>query len=391
MFAILVMGMGTLLASGTKDDFTNTCFTVESLADNNTVTFSIPAGVTAPLMALVSYSTDGTNWTTVEVDATDQVISVVLNQGETVRFKGVGVQCCMDPSAFCNIVGTADHIVYGNIMSLLYDDDFALQDQLPADSYYNFGLLFSGNSHLVSAEDLVLPAETLTQFCYFGMFMECPALTTAPRSLPAKTLEPNCYYGMFRLCTSLTTPPALPAVDLAPFCYGFMFESCSSLTRTPELPAPTLVLYSYAYMFANCSSLVEVTCLATDIFVAGCTEDWLNGVADNGIFYKDPDMIDWEPDSPSGIPTGWTVADYDMVDEQQEQVVAYPNPVVDRLHVTGTDLQSVRVFDMQGRLVHAELCDHADQVEVDFRGFAKGVYTVSIQSEGRVVTRSILR
>ena len=94
--------------------------------------------------------------------------------------------------------------------------------------------------------------------------------------------------------------------------------------------------------------------------------------------------------STSGIPTGWTVANYDGVDEQQDQVIVYPNPVVDKLHITGTDIQSVKVFDMQGRLIHAEECGHANQVEVDFQSFAKGIHIVSVLSEGRVVNRQVV-
>ena len=72
------------------------------------------------------------------------------------------------------------------------------------------------------------------------------------------------------------------------------------------------------------------------------------------------------------------------------KVFAYPNPVVDRLHITGKDIQSVKVFDLQGRMVHSQNCDRANQVEVDFQGFAKGIYTVSVLSEGRSVNRQVI-
>ena len=43
MFAILVMGVGTLWAQGTKDDYLNSYLTVESLTDNDTIKFLIPS------------------------------------------------------------------------------------------------------------------------------------------------------------------------------------------------------------------------------------------------------------------------------------------------------------------------------------------------------------
>ena len=51
---------------------------------------------------------------------------------------------------------------------------------------------------LVSAPSL--PATTLAEYCYYGMFNGCTGLTQAP-SLPATTLAEDCYYGMFNGCT----------------------------------------------------------------------------------------------------------------------------------------------------------------------------------------------
>ena len=102
------------------------------------------------------------------------------------------------------------------------------------------------------------------------------------------------------------------------------------------------------------------------------------------------EMNSWPTNSTSGIPAGWTVTNWDAVDEQQDEVVAYPNPVVDKLHITGPDIQSVKVYDMQGRMVHSKEGGHADQMDLDFHGFAKGIYTVSIQSEGQKVTKSVV-
>ena len=57
-------------------------FTLESLSDNNTITLSIPSGITSTQLTSVSYSTDGTNWTRLIVNSTNQSISVTLNNGE---------------------------------------------------------------------------------------------------------------------------------------------------------------------------------------------------------------------------------------------------------------------------------------------------------------------
>ena len=124
----------------------------------------------------------------------------------------------------------------------------------------------------------VLPATTLAASCYFSMFVGCSALTTA-HELPAKTLTEHCYDAMFFECTSLTTAPELPATTLATRCYDGMFRGCTSLT-TAVLPAKTLVAGCYQTMFWDCTNLSNLTMLATDVTAKDetnppCTVDWL--------------------------------------------------------------------------------------------------------------------
>ena len=100
--------------------------------------------------------------------------------------------------------------------------------------------------------------------------------------LPATTLADNCYMGMFFKCTGLTAAPALPATSLTTSCYNSMFYGCTSLK--------------------------SVTCLATNISVTGCTNNWLNNVATGGTFYR-ASGVAW-PNGSSGIPGSWSVEDY---------------------------------------------------------------------------------
>ena len=138
------------------------------------------------------------------------------------------------------------------------------------------------------------------------MFDSCSSLKAAP-ALPANTLVDECYSGMFYGCTSLTTAPALPATTLATLCYSCMFYGCTRLTTAPkELPATTLATSCYSYMFRDCTSLNYIKCLATDISATDCTRDWVNGVASKGTFVKNPNMASW-PTGYNGIPLDWTV------------------------------------------------------------------------------------
>ena len=250
--------------------------------------------------------------------------------------------------------------VYGNIMSLLNETDFADLTTLPATE--TFRQLFMENTCLTDASGLLLPAMEMTESCYnsmfYGctsltaapalpattmakdcyvmMFLGCEKLTTVPEKLPAEKMANNCYQNMFRDCTSLATAPELPAKELAQncyqnmfyncislttvpqqlpattlanYCYSQMFYNCSSLTTAPVLPAPSLASNCYASMFYKCSSLNAVTCLATIANSNNHTKNWLYGVASTGTFTKLSNGS-FATNNVSGIPSGWTVATY---------------------------------------------------------------------------------
>ena len=113
------------------------------------------------------------------------------------------------------------------------------------------------------------------RFCY--LFKDCAVLTSAPE-LPATTLADRCYHGMFYGCTSLTSAPELKATTVEYSCYCAMFNGCTSLTSAPELKATTLADFCYTSMFQGCTKLSTVTMLAPSNQIsekAYCCNDWL--------------------------------------------------------------------------------------------------------------------
>lgn len=218
------------------------------------------------------YSTDnGQTWRNLR---NNQSTSSV-NSGETIMFKATGLT--VDSNVGIGTLNpSVSASVQGNIMSLVYGDNFTGQTTI---SDYQFRGLFSGSTGLTSAENLVLPSTTLTQ---------------------------GCYRLMFSNCTNLTTAPELSATTLADLCYSYMFRGCSSLTTAPELPVPTLTSGCYMYMFNGCTSLNYIKCLATNISAYYCTNSWVSGVASSGTFVKASSMGDWTSGT-DGIPNSWTV------------------------------------------------------------------------------------
>ena len=193
----------------------------------------------------IQYSTDnGQTWSTAA-----QNVSVNVNNGDKVLWKGEMSK--VSTQGIGNFTSsTASFDIEGNIMSLIYGDNFIEQVSLAGKTYLFNGLFKA--TKCVNTTNLVLAATTLSSNCYQQMFYNCTSLTTAP-TLPATTLLncSNCYESMFEGCSSLTSSPQLPATILSNYCYQRMFSGCTSLISSPTLPATTFNTGCYAAIFNN--------------------------------------------------------------------------------------------------------------------------------------------
>lgn len=305
-----------------------------------------------------SYRKNGGNWTSVYgTDASH--FTMAVSAGDIIEWKRtVGSTYGMFGDT------TGKFIVYGNIMSIIYGDNFQNFDD--SKGLY-LARTFENCTGLTSAINLVLPATTLNVgWCYSYMFKDCNSLVYPPRILPAKTL-PNrssntqgCYEGMFQGCHSLLKTPILPAehinrasscysymflnctslqktavldypnslsngcysymykgctgltyafdlpaTTLTNYCYFQMFYDCTSLERAPELPATTLAQSCYNNMFFRCNSLNYIKCLATDISAPDCLNVWIYNVSPTGTFVK-KNSASWSRGYNS-IPNNWII------------------------------------------------------------------------------------
>ena len=244
----------------------------------------------------VQYSLNGGDWTS--ITSTNAGVTINVSMGDTLRFKGTNSTYALSNTNYSGFgggagtTGTATFDVSGNAMSLIYGDNFVNQTTLTGE--YNLCCLFDG-SNAVSAENLILPAMTLT---------------------------PHCYRAMFANCSLFTTPPALPATTLADSCYRYMFNVDGLMTSAPELPAQTLATLCYYGMFNQCSSLNYIKCLATDISASRCTEGWVHDVDSTGTFIKAGSMNGWTVNSINGIPIGWTVI------SEGEETISVEDPLI---------------------------------------------------------------
>ncbi len=314
------------------EDWEDQPFTLTAL-NRGTFTLTIPTSVTPTFLTSVSYSLDnGETWTTTANTNSNVVITTpVVEAGETVLWKSTGQGTSNSGNSYTAssiFSSTCQFAVSGNIMSLIYGDDYRGKKTLPNINLSKFAHLFYNNKNIIVADGLILPAETLgtynyaqmfygceylstapelpattlADYCYQnmfyncrclkkaptkipatqvrryscqGMFSGCTALTTAPE-LPATTMKQRCYTGMFANCKSLTTAPELPATTLANNCYEQMFLGCSSLTTAPELPATTLTDNCYMCMFQNCTSLTTAPELPATTLANSCYNNMFN-------------------------------------------------------------------------------------------------------------------
>jgi len=309
-------------------------FYVEDISGADNTLSIVKATNKAPTLT-VQKSTDGVNWSNIGSTSTTAITATIPANGK------LYLRCTTNAWSLYSynsnrIKASARHNIGGNILSLLYGDNFKQYSTLPNTSF-QFSELFQQDTYLVDTKDVALPSNA-TGNCYYKMFYGCTSLVSTP-DLPATDLSTagSCYSSMFQGCTSLTYAPELPATSLSggcyasmfsdctaldhvsPFmlpatnmvnqCYTNMFNGCTSLVNAPELPATILADNCYDSMFQGCTSLNEVIMMAIEWDMSD-TSNWLNGVSETGTFGVNPNA-EYDPyeyvGDPSGIPQEWEI------------------------------------------------------------------------------------
>lgn len=273
----------------------------------------------------ISYSLNsGSTWTTLASDTNSPTVSA----GSKIMWKATGLNPTTD--GIGRFSSTGSFTVEGNAMSLLFGDNYVAKFSFSGKNFA-FRNLFSGCTGITSAENLILPATTLSTYCYANMFKGCSNLEKAPKlpaakmetycyqgmfancsklktspELKVETLSTYCYQGMFSGCTSLTTAPVLSVLTLQNYCYSSMFAGCTSLTTAPVLPATSLTSNCYREMFSGCTKLNYIKAMFTTTPATTYTRNWVNGVASTGTFVKNS-AATWNVTGNYGVPTGWTI------------------------------------------------------------------------------------
>lgn len=309
-------------AAAHGDDYSKQYLTIEML-EAGSIGFKIATNTTLAQYSGASYSTDGgSTWTSVpNVASTLVEVSIPnLSAGDKVLWKGVGSKLSMysgtNDAYSTKFVLPNECIVYGNIASMLYGDNFVgktgwgyynnVEITTPnTNNRYCFSCLFY-KCNVTSAENLVIPMDKMEQNVFEYIFRGSSIVV--PPALPCTdfSVGSNCYRGFFYNCSSLATAPALPATTLQASVYNQMFYNCISLEVAPDLPALTLLSDCYMQMFRGCTRLRYVKAMFTTEPAYGLCHQWLKGVAASGTFIKNR-AATWADNVQNGVPSGWTV------------------------------------------------------------------------------------
>lgn len=293
----------------TAIDYSQMYFTIESLQDSNEIKMQRS---NTPNNPILSYSLDdGETWTTTTISGTKSFGTI--NIGQKIIFKGNNKRLAYTWNTYNYFTATKQFKVYGNIMSLLNGDDFITNSEFQTGTSFQFaGLLRT--TYLVDASNLILPATTLYESSYNGMFRGSTNLVYGPKLLPALDVPHDAYSSLFEGCTSLVEAPEILATTVSGdgalnrmFCMSRNSKVTAAMTKGPILRITNPAAYANVYqqLFCGNGSLTEVTIITqgTNLSFA----DWLN-YTNSGVIKKLSTTT--LTSGANGVPSGWTTEDY---------------------------------------------------------------------------------
>ena len=227
--AIAGIGSNQYLSGGVNMTVNETTPIATPLTFEAITSGNITVSIGGTLSTGMKYSKNGGQKGLITTTTTIDVVA-----GDKVQFYGNGTSTQVyGSSPTVRLQGTAQTKVYGNIMSLIDEDDYAACTTLQGRNQAFMGL-FASNANLTDASGLLLPATTLATGCYATMFLSCTSLTTAP-TLPAETLANHCYNQMFNGCTKLNSVTCLATNISAANCLFKWLINAGTNATSPKL------------------------------------------------------------------------------------------------------------------------------------------------------------
>lgn len=291
-------------------------FTIESLEDNNIIQIK-NVGVASDTLY---YSTNsGETWNIFynSKGTTKDITTLNTEEKVIIKCNAVNNRLATAWNNYNSFRGSKKFKVYGNSMSLLWGDNFITHPEFKTSSTHNLCGLFYESTNLIDASDLILPALTLMESCYNGMFRGCSNLVNGPKLLPALDVPKDGYSSMFEGCVKLIEGPEIDAITVSGtgammrmFCMSRSSKVTAAMTKSPILRVknPNEHANGYQQIFCGNGNITEVTILAegTDFAFA----NWLAYNGDSGVIKKLSTTT--LTSGSNGVPSGWTTQDIDI-------------------------------------------------------------------------------
>lgn len=263
----------------------------------------------SPVNPTLSYSLDdGETWSISTISGT--VTFGTINTGQKIIFKGNNTKFATAWDTYNYFTASKQFKVYGNIMSMFNGDNFKTNHEFDSSTAFNCAGLFR-TTYLVDASNLILPALTLYESSYNGMFRGATNLVYGPKILPALDIPHDGYSSMFEGCTSLVEAPEILATTVSGntaltrmFCMNRNSKVTAAMTKGPVLRITNPLSYTNVYqqLFCGNGNLTEVTIL---VQAANLTfSNWLNCTNTGGVI-KTLSGTTFSS-GVSGLPSGWT-------------------------------------------------------------------------------------
>lgn len=142
-------------------------------------------------------------WTAIDLRQ-QQSVTVSLGAGERMYLRGdnsAGFQ--RSTSEYVNIISSGQHIIGGNIMSLIWKNDFQTLDTVPAQSFYG---LFSSDTGLTSVSGMDFSTiTTALTYAFRYMFGSCTSLTGGMDVRNIKNVSNNILTETYVSCWQLSS------------------------------------------------------------------------------------------------------------------------------------------------------------------------------------------